>query len=160
MGSGRREGWSRLNHVSYDDFRVIRTNLLEGDATTAGRLVPYTVFTDPQLGRIGLSEAEVREQGCEVLAARMPMSRVAQAIEVHEIRGMMEAVVDAETKQVPGAAVLGIEGGEIAGYAPDSPDGRGALHRAAGRHLRARPSPSRSTTCSPGSSPRAEVLTS
>jgi len=160
VGSGQREGWSRLTHVSYNDFRVIRTNLLEGgDATTAGRLIPYTVFTDPQLGRIGLSKAEAHEQGCEVLAARMPMSRVARAIEVDEIRGMMEAVVDAVTKQVPGAAVLGIEGGKIAAMLQTAMMGE-VPYTALRDGIFARPSPSRSTTCSPGSSPRAEVLTS
>ena len=108
-------GGPAFTHVSYDDFRIIKTNLLDGgDATTSGRLIPYTVFTDPQLGRIGLSETEAREQGLDVRIARMPMSHVARAIEVDEKRGMMKAVVDAKTDQVLGAAVLGIEGGEIA----------------------------------------------
>jgi pyruvate/2-oxoglutarate dehydrogenase complex dihydrolipoamide dehydrogenase (E3) component len=63
---------------------------------------------------VGLSEAEAREQGRDVLVAKMPMSRVARALEVDEPRGMMKAVVDAETDRILGAAVLGIEGGEIA----------------------------------------------
>jgi pyruvate/2-oxoglutarate dehydrogenase complex dihydrolipoamide dehydrogenase (E3) component len=109
------KGGPAFTHVSYDDFRVIRTNVLEGgDATTEGRLIPYTVFTDPQLGRIGLSEEQARDGGHDVLVARMPMSHVSRALEVDEPRGMMKAVVDPETHQVLGAAVLGLEGGEIA----------------------------------------------
>jgi pyruvate/2-oxoglutarate dehydrogenase complex dihydrolipoamide dehydrogenase (E3) component len=108
------KGGPAFTHTSYDDFRVIRTNLLEGgDATISDRMVPYTVFTDPQLGRVGLSEAEAREQGSNVRVARMPMSHVARALEVDESRGVMKAVVDADTHQILGCAVLGIEGGEI-----------------------------------------------
>jgi pyruvate/2-oxoglutarate dehydrogenase complex dihydrolipoamide dehydrogenase (E3) component len=108
------KGGPAFTHVSYDDFRIIRTNLLEGgDATTAGRLIPYTVFTDPQLGRVGLSEQDARDQGLEVHVAKMPMSHVTRALEVSEPRGMMKAVVDAGTGRILGAAVLGLEGGEI-----------------------------------------------
>jgi pyruvate/2-oxoglutarate dehydrogenase complex dihydrolipoamide dehydrogenase (E3) component len=108
-------GGPAFTHVSYDDYRVLKANLIDGgDATISGRLVPYTVFTDPQLGRVGLSEREAREQGRDVLVAKMPMSHVVRALEVDEPRGMMKAVVDAETGQVLGAAILGIEGGEVA----------------------------------------------
>jgi pyruvate/2-oxoglutarate dehydrogenase complex dihydrolipoamide dehydrogenase (E3) component len=108
------KGGPAFTHISYDDFRIIRTNVLEGgDATTADRLVPYTVFIDPQLGRVGLSEQEAREQGRDVRVAKMPMSYVARALEVDEARGFMKAVVDADTNQILGCAVLGIEGGEI-----------------------------------------------
>jgi len=108
------KGGPAFTHISYDDFRIIRTNLIEGgDATTAGRPVPYTVFIDPQLGRIGLTENEAREQGRQIRVATMPMSSVARALEVDEPRGFMKAIVDAETDQVLGAAILGIEGGEL-----------------------------------------------
>src|ERR671910_3845458 len=108
------KGGPAFTHISYDDFRIIRTNLLEGgDATTAGRLIPYTVFTDPQLGRVGLSELDARDQGLDVHVAKMPMSNVTRALEVSEPRGMMKAVVDAGTGRILGAAVLGLEGGEI-----------------------------------------------
>jgi pyruvate/2-oxoglutarate dehydrogenase complex dihydrolipoamide dehydrogenase (E3) component len=107
-------GGPAFTHISYDDYRVLRTNLLEGgNITTTGRLVPYTVFIDPQLGRIGLSEAEARAQGRNVRVAKMPMSHVARALEVDEPRGFMKAVVDADTQQILGAAILGIEGGEL-----------------------------------------------
>ena len=108
------KGGPAFTHISYDDFRVIRTNLLEGgDATIADRLVPYTVFIDPQLGRVGLSEQQAREQGRDIRVAKMPMSYVARALEVDEPRGMMKAVVDANSDQILGCAVLGIEGGEV-----------------------------------------------
>lgn len=108
------KGGPAFTHISYDDFRVLRTNLLEGGhATTKGRLVPYTVFIDPQLGRIGLTETEARNEGLEIRVAKLPMSRVARAIEMSETRGFMKAVVDVDTKQILGCAVLGIEGGEL-----------------------------------------------
>ncbi len=108
------KGGPAFTHISYDDYRVIRENLIEnGNATTDGRLVPYTVFTDPQLGRVGLSEVEARAQGREIRIAKLPMSSVARALETGESRGFMKAVVDARSAQILGAAVLGTEGGEI-----------------------------------------------
>ena len=109
------KGGPAFTHISYDDFRVIRANLLKGgDTTIAERLVPYTVFVDPQLGRVGLSEREAREQDRDFRVAKIPMTHVARALEVDETRGFMKAVIDAETEQILGAAILGIEGGEIA----------------------------------------------
>ena len=108
------KGGPAFTHISYDDFRILRTNLLQGgNATTTGRLVPYTVFIDPQLGRVGLTEAEAKAQGRAFCVARLPMAHVARAIEVDETRGFMKAVIDAKTNQILGAAVLGLEGGEI-----------------------------------------------
>jgi pyruvate/2-oxoglutarate dehydrogenase complex dihydrolipoamide dehydrogenase (E3) component len=108
------KGPPAFTHISYDDFRIIRTNLLEGgNATTTDRMVPCTVFIDPQLGRVGLSEEEARQQGRNIKVAKMPMSWVARADEVDETRGFMKAVVDAETRQILGCAILGIEGGEL-----------------------------------------------
>jgi pyruvate/2-oxoglutarate dehydrogenase complex dihydrolipoamide dehydrogenase (E3) component len=71
------------------------------------------MFIDPQLGRVGLTETQARAQGKNIRVAKMPMSYVARALEVNETRGFMKAIVDAETDQILGAAVLGIEGGEI-----------------------------------------------
>ncbi len=108
------KGGPAFTHISYDDFRILRTNLLEnGNATIQGRFVPYTVFIDPQLGRVGLSETEAQEQKRNIKVAKMPMNYVARALETDESRGFMKAVVDADTRQILGAAVLGIEGGEI-----------------------------------------------
>jgi pyruvate/2-oxoglutarate dehydrogenase complex dihydrolipoamide dehydrogenase (E3) component len=108
------KGGPAFTHISYDDFRVIRTNLLEhGNETIHDRLVPYTVFIDPQLGRVGMTETEARAQGRTIKVAKMPMSSVARAIETDETRGFMKAIVDAESGQILGCAILGIEGGEI-----------------------------------------------
>jgi pyruvate/2-oxoglutarate dehydrogenase complex dihydrolipoamide dehydrogenase (E3) component len=107
-------GGPAFTHISYDDFRILRTNLIDkGSATTDGRLVPYTVYIDPQLGRIGITETQARELNKNVRVANMAMSSVARALEVDESRGFMKAIVDADTDQILGAAVLGIEGGEI-----------------------------------------------
>ena len=108
------KGGPAFTHISYDDYRVLRTNLIEGgDANIAGRLVPYTVFIDPQLGRIGLSEEEARDRNLDIRVAKIPMSYVARALEVDEARGFMKAVVDTDTGRILGCAVLGLEGGEI-----------------------------------------------
>jgi pyruvate/2-oxoglutarate dehydrogenase complex dihydrolipoamide dehydrogenase (E3) component len=108
------KGGPAFTHISYDDFRIIRTNLLEGgDATTENRLVPYTVFIDPQLGGVGLTERQARKQGRNVKIAKMPMSYVARALEVDEARGLMKVIVDADTDRILGVAILGIEGGEV-----------------------------------------------
>jgi pyruvate/2-oxoglutarate dehydrogenase complex dihydrolipoamide dehydrogenase (E3) component len=108
------KGGPAFTHISYDDFRIIRGNLLEkGHASIHDRFVPYTVFIDPQLGRIGLGETEAREQGRNILVAKMPMNYVARALEVDESRGFMKAIVDADTSQILGCAILGLEGGEI-----------------------------------------------
>jgi len=107
-------GGPAFTHISYDDFRILKRNLLgAGGGTTAGRLVPYTMFIDPQLGRIGLSESDAAAAGREVRVARLPMSSVARALETDESRGFMKAVVDAHTDQILGAMVLGMEGGEL-----------------------------------------------
>lgn len=107
-------GGPAFTHVSYDDFRVLRTNLIEGgDASTEGRLVPYTVFIDPQLGRVGMTESEARTAGHAVRIARLPMDQVARALEVSEPRGLLKAVVDGGSDRILGFAALGIEGGEV-----------------------------------------------
>ncbi|HXI88982.1 MAG TPA: mercuric reductase [Blastocatellia bacterium] len=107
-------GGPQFTHISYDDFRIIRTNLMEGgNATTSDRLVPYTVFMDPQLGRVGLTETEARKRRLNIRVAKLPMANVARAIEMSETRGFIKAVVDADTNQILGCAVLGIEGGEL-----------------------------------------------
>jgi len=108
------KGGPAFTHISYDDYRIIRNNLLRGGhASTKDRPVPYTVYIDPQLGRIGLTEQEARAQGRSIHVAKIPMTWVARALEMAEPRGFMKAVVDAQTRQILGAAVLAIEGGEI-----------------------------------------------
>jgi pyruvate/2-oxoglutarate dehydrogenase complex dihydrolipoamide dehydrogenase (E3) component len=108
------KGGPAFTHTSYDDFRILRTNLLEhGGANTQDRLVPYTIFIDPQLGRVGLSENEARKQGRNIRVAKLPMNAVIRALETGETRGFMKAIVDNETNHILGCAVLGVEGGEI-----------------------------------------------
>lgn len=112
--AGDIKGGPAFTHIAYDDFRILKANILEaGNLTTKGRMVPYVLFTDPQLGRIGMSEAEARAAGLEIQVAKIPMSYVARAIETERTRGFMKAVVDVTSKQILGAAVLGMEGGEI-----------------------------------------------
>jgi len=108
------KGGPAFTHISYDDYRIIRDNLLKkGNTTIANRFVPNTVFIDPQLGRVGLTEMEARTQGLNIRVAKIPMNYVARALEMDESRGFMKAIVDADTKQILGCAILGIEGGEL-----------------------------------------------
>src|SRR2546428_13773 len=103
-----------FTHISYDDFRIIQANLLQnGNARIDGRPVLYTIFMDPQLGRVGLTEKEARAQGRSIRVAKLSMDNVARGIEFGETRGFMKAIVDAETNQILGCAILGMEGGEV-----------------------------------------------
>ena len=117
-----------FTHISYDDFRIIQANLLQnGDARIEGRPVPYTIFMDPQLGRVGLTEKEARAQGRSIRVAKLSMANVARAIEVGETRGFMKAIVDAETNQILGCAILGMEGGEVMTVLQVAHDGESCL---------------------------------
>jgi pyruvate/2-oxoglutarate dehydrogenase complex dihydrolipoamide dehydrogenase (E3) component len=114
-GIGDVKGGPAFTHISYDDFRILRDNLIDGkNASTDGRMVPYTVFIDPQLGRIGVTEKEARQNGLKVRIAKMPMTYVARAKEFGESRGLMKVLVDPQSDQILGAAILGMEGGEMA----------------------------------------------
>ena len=114
------KGGPQFTHISYDDFRILRDNLLSNPPlstpkTTTDRLLPYTVFMDPQLGRVGHSETTARQAFPDrnIKVAKMPMAYVARALETDETKGFMKAVVDGDTKEILGFACLGIEGGEI-----------------------------------------------
>jgi pyruvate/2-oxoglutarate dehydrogenase complex dihydrolipoamide dehydrogenase (E3) component len=108
------KGGPAFTHISYDDYRSLDANLVKnGGRSTKNRPVPYTVFIDPQLGRIGLSEKEAESLDIPFKVARIPMNWIARALEVDESRGVMKALVDPKTEQLLGAAVLGIEGGEL-----------------------------------------------
>jgi len=103
-----------FTHISYDDFRILRTRLLEGEeAGLEGRMIAYTVFMDPQLGVVGMTEKVARRAGRDYLVARIPMNWVARALEMDESRGMMKALVDRSSGSILGAAILGVEGGEL-----------------------------------------------
>ncbi|HWU36312.1 MAG TPA: mercuric reductase [Candidatus Acidoferrum sp.] len=107
-------GGPAFTHISYDDYQIVYGNLVEGkNLTTEGRVVPYSVFTDPQLGRVGMTEQEARRTGRKLKIGNIKMSWVARAIERDETAGLMKLVVDAETDRLLGAAILATEGGEL-----------------------------------------------
>jgi pyruvate/2-oxoglutarate dehydrogenase complex dihydrolipoamide dehydrogenase (E3) component len=108
------KGGPAFTHIAYNDYTIVYRNLVEkATLSIKDRLVPYCMFTDPPLGRVGISEAEAKKQGLNVKIAKLPMAHVARAIETGDTRGFMKAVVDAKTKKILGVAVLGLEGGEI-----------------------------------------------
>lgn len=108
------KGGPAFTHISYNDHQIVYGNLVEGkDLTIDGRLVPYAVFTDPQLGRVGMTEAEARATGRPLKIGTIPMTYVARALERDETAGMMKLVVDGETDRMLGAAILSSEGGEL-----------------------------------------------
>jgi dihydrolipoamide dehydrogenase len=108
------KGGPAFTHISYNDYTIVYRNLIEKEnLSIKDRPVPYCMFTDPQLGHIGLSEAEAKKQKLNYKVAKLPMAHVARAIETGDTRGFMKAIVDADTKQILGATILGAEGGEI-----------------------------------------------
>ncbi|MBV8316936.1 MAG: FAD-dependent oxidoreductase, partial [Planctomycetaceae bacterium] len=108
------KGGPAFTHISFNDYQIVYANLIEGKAlTTDNRLVPYAVFTDPQLGRVGLTEKEARAAGRRLKVGTIPMAWVARAIERDETAGLMKLVVDADTDRILGAAILATEGGEL-----------------------------------------------
>lgn len=111
---GEANGRGAFTHTSYNDYEIVASSLLDGEhRRTVDRIPIYALFIDPPLGRVGMSEAEVRESGRRALIATMPMSRVGRARERGEAQGLMKVLVDAESKLFLGAAVLGIEGDEV-----------------------------------------------
>jgi pyruvate/2-oxoglutarate dehydrogenase complex dihydrolipoamide dehydrogenase (E3) component len=110
---GECAGSPQFTHVSEDDFRVIRDNLAGGNRTTRDRLVPFCLFTDPPLARVGLSETEARQQGAAVRIARLPMGAVLRAQTTGETRGFMKALIDGRTDRVLGFTMFGPEAGEV-----------------------------------------------
>ena len=108
------KGGPQFTHIAYDDYRILKANLQDGgQRTVRDRMIPFTVFLDPQLGRVGMTEGQAQKSGRTIRVARMPMTSVARAIETDETRGLMKAIVDAETEEILGATVLGYEGGEV-----------------------------------------------
>jgi pyruvate/2-oxoglutarate dehydrogenase complex dihydrolipoamide dehydrogenase (E3) component len=107
------KGGPAFTHISYNDYTIVYRNIVQGEnLSTNGRQVPYCMFTDPQLGRIGLDETMAKQQKIKYKVAKLPMEYVARAIETGDTRGFMKAIVDPDTKKILGATVLGPEGGE------------------------------------------------
>jgi len=106
-------GKGAFTHTAYNDFEIVAANLLDGEARrVSDRITAYALFTDPPLGRVGMSEAEARAAGKRILVGRRPMTQVGRAVEKGETLGFMKVVVDAETRAILGAAILGTEGDE------------------------------------------------
>ncbi len=107
-------GEGAFTHTSYNDYEIVAANLLDNDARrVSDRILTYGLYIDPPLGRAGLTEAQVRASGRKALVGKRPMSRIGRAIEKGETQGFMKILVDAESKRILGAAVLGIGGDEV-----------------------------------------------
>lgn len=108
------KGGPFFTHLSWDDYRILRDNALSGAGrTTQGRIVPYTLFTDPELGRVGMTESEAKQAGHKILVAKIEAKTIPRAQTEGETKGLLKAVIDAETKQILGASILSAAGGEI-----------------------------------------------
>lgn len=117
---GECNGRGAFTHTSYNDYEIVAANLLDGDARRVTDRIPcYALYTDPPVGRAGMSLREARESGRRLLVATKPMTRVARAREMSETHGFMRAIVDADTKRVLGAVIVGINGDEIVHSLPD-----------------------------------------
>jgi pyruvate/2-oxoglutarate dehydrogenase complex dihydrolipoamide dehydrogenase (E3) component len=110
---GECAGSPQFTHVSEDDFRIIRDNLAGGSRNTHDRLIPYCLFTDPPLARVGLSETEARQRGIAVRVARVPTSQVLRTWTTGEAAGFMKVLVEAAGDRVLGFAMIGSEAGEV-----------------------------------------------
>jgi pyruvate/2-oxoglutarate dehydrogenase complex dihydrolipoamide dehydrogenase (E3) component len=110
---GDANGRGAFTHTSYNDFEIVAANLLDNDPRKITDRIPtYALFIDPPLARVGMTEREVRASGRKALIGRMKMARVGRARERGETQGMMSVLIDAETKKILGAALLGIEADE------------------------------------------------
>ncbi|RZK77643.1 MAG: pyruvate/2-oxoglutarate dehydrogenase complex dihydrolipoamide dehydrogenase, partial [Methylobacterium sp.] len=106
-------GRGAFTHTAYNDFEIVAANLLDGeDRRVSQRLPGYALYIDPPLGRAGMSDAEAAKSGRRLLHARRPMTRVGRAVEKGETQGFMKLVADADTRQILGAAILGVGGDE------------------------------------------------
>jgi pyruvate/2-oxoglutarate dehydrogenase complex dihydrolipoamide dehydrogenase (E3) component len=106
-------GSPHFTHVAFDDFRVVRDNLAGKDRVTTGRLVPFCLFTDPELARVGLSESEAKRQGIPYRLAKIPMASVLRTRTLSETRGFMKALVEKDGDRVLGFTAFGAEAGEV-----------------------------------------------
>jgi len=111
--AGDIRGGPMFTHTSWDDYRILASQFLGDGTRTTDRIVPYAVFTDPELGRVGMSERQARESGKNVRVGRFEMRDNGKAREIGETSGFCKVVVDAESEQILGAAVLAAHGGEL-----------------------------------------------
>ncbi|HTN64509.1 MAG TPA: pyruvate/2-oxoglutarate dehydrogenase complex dihydrolipoamide dehydrogenase, partial [Devosia sp.] len=107
-------GRGAFTHTSYNEFEIVADNVLDGGSRSIAHRIPvYGLFIDPPLGRIGISEREARASGKKVLIGTMAMAKVSRAKEKGETQGLMKVLIDAQTKRVLGAAILGVGGDEV-----------------------------------------------
>ncbi len=106
-------GSPHFTHVAFDDFRVVRDNLNGGSRTTRDRLIPFCIFTDPELARVGLNESEAKQRGIGYRLAKIPMAGVLRAVTLSETRGFVKILIDAQTDRILGFTALGVEGSEM-----------------------------------------------
>ena len=106
-------GSPQFTHVAFDDFRIVRDNLNGGARTTLGRLVPYCMFTDPELGRVGLSESEAQREGIAYRVVKTPMAAVLRTRTLSETRGFLKALIAAQSDHILGFTALGVQAGEL-----------------------------------------------
>jgi pyruvate/2-oxoglutarate dehydrogenase complex dihydrolipoamide dehydrogenase (E3) component len=108
------KGGPAFTHISYNDYQIVYANMIDGkNLTIENRYLPYSLFTDPQLGRVGMTETEARATGRKLKIGSYPMANVSRAIERDETAGFMKIIVDGENDRILGASILGIEGGEL-----------------------------------------------
>ncbi|MDR5815732.1 FAD-dependent oxidoreductase [Caballeronia sp. LZ033] len=110
---GEVAGSPQFTHVSVDDFRIVRDNLAGGDRSTADRLIPYTLFTDPPLARVGINEGDAQRQGVQVRVATLPMNNVLRTEATDETQGFMKVIVSASDDRILGFTMIGSEAGEV-----------------------------------------------
>jgi pyruvate/2-oxoglutarate dehydrogenase complex dihydrolipoamide dehydrogenase (E3) component len=110
---GECAGSPQFTHAAFDDFRVVRDNLAGGKRTTRDRVIPYCVFTDPELGRVGLNETEAKQKSVDVRIVTLPMTSVLRARTLGETRGFMKALLDSRSGRILGFTMLGREAGEL-----------------------------------------------
>jgi pyruvate/2-oxoglutarate dehydrogenase complex dihydrolipoamide dehydrogenase (E3) component len=107
-------GGPQFTHASFDDYRLVKANVFDsGDRTTSGRLIPFTLFTQPELARIGVTEKQARQQGMEIRVAQLPVVTIPRAKTMSETRGFIKAVVDAKTDRILGCTILSVDAGEM-----------------------------------------------
>jgi pyruvate/2-oxoglutarate dehydrogenase complex dihydrolipoamide dehydrogenase (E3) component len=106
-------GSPQFTHVAFDDFRVVRDNLHGGSRTTRDRLVPFCVFTDPELARVGLNESEASKRGIAYRLVKIPMVVVLRAVAIGETRGFVKMLIDVQSDRILGFTAFGVEASEM-----------------------------------------------
>jgi pyruvate/2-oxoglutarate dehydrogenase complex dihydrolipoamide dehydrogenase (E3) component len=112
---GECAGSPKFTHVATDDFRIVRDNLNGGYRTTRGRLVPFCLFTDPELARVGLNEVEAQKQAIPYRLAMIPMAKVRRTVTLSETRGFLKAIISVENDEILGFTAFGADAGELMG---------------------------------------------